>query len=81
VVVICSDGLDRGDPDVLATAMERLRRLCHTLVWVNPHQGEGREFRPGTLAMMVAAPHIDLMLPGHDLRSLEDLAALLPALG
>ena len=80
VVVICSDGLDRGDPDVLATAMERLRRQCHTLLWMNPHKGEDREFRPSTLGMMVAAPHIDLMLSGHDLRSLEELAAVLPGL-
>ena len=80
VVVICSDGLDRGDPDVLATAMERLRRQCHTLLWMNPHKGEDREFRPSTLGMMVAAPHIDLVLSGHDLRSLEELAAVLPGL-
>ena len=80
VVVICSDGLDRGDPDVLATAMERLRRQCHTLLWMNPHKGEDREFRPSTLGMMVAAPHIDLLLSGHDLRSLEELAAVLPGL-
>jgi hypothetical protein len=80
VVVICSDGLDRGDPDVLATAMERLSRLCHTLLWLNPHKGDDRQFRPSTLGMMVAAPHIDLMLSGHDLRSLEELAALLPTL-
>ena len=37
VVVICSDGLDRGDPDVLATAMERLSRLSYRIVWLNPH--------------------------------------------
>ena len=80
VVVICSDGLDRGDPEVLATAMERLRRLCHTLLWMNPHKGDDPGFRPSTLGMMVAAPHIDLMLSGHDLRSLEELAALLPTL-
>ena len=80
VVVICSDGLDRGDPELLATAMERLSRLSHRLVWMNPHKGAGPGFRPSTLGMMVAAPHIDLMLSGHDLNSLEELAALLPAL-
>jgi uncharacterized protein len=78
VVVICSDGLDRGDPDLLATAMERLSRLCHRLVWMNPHKGSDPDFRPSTVGMMVAAPHIDLMLSGHDLHSLEELAALLP---
>jgi hypothetical protein len=80
VVVICSDGLDRGDPEVLAAAMERLGRLCHTLVWMNPHKGHDPGFRPSTLGMMAAAPHIDLLLSGHDLSSLEELAALLPTL-
>lgn len=78
VVVICSDGLDRGDPGVLAAAMERLSRLSHTVVWMNPHKGDNVGFRPNTLGMMVAAPHIDLMLSGHDLNSLEEFAALLP---
>jgi uncharacterized protein len=80
VVVICSDGLDRGDPEVLALAMERLGRLCHRIVWLNPHKGDNRDFRPSTLGMMVAAPHIDLLLSGHDLASLEELARTLPAL-
>ena len=80
VVVICSDGLDRGDPEVLAAAMERLARLCHRIVWLNPHKGDNRDFRPSTLGMMVAAPHIDLLLSGHDLASLEELAGTLPAL-
>jgi uncharacterized protein len=80
VVVICSDGLDRGDPAVLAAAMERLSRLCHTLVWMNPHKGSDRAFRPSTLGMMAAAPHVDVLLSGHDLASLEELAALLPTL-
>jgi uncharacterized protein len=80
VVVICSDGLDRGDPAVLAAAMERLARLSYRLVWLNPHKGDNRDFRPSTLGMMVAAPHIDVMLSGHDLNSLEEFAALLPKL-
>jgi len=80
VVVICSDGLDRGDPEVLAKAMERLGRLCHRIVWLNPHKGDNRDFRPSTLGMMVAAPHIDLLLSGHDLASLEELARTLPTL-
>jgi uncharacterized protein with von Willebrand factor type A (vWA) domain len=80
VVVICSDGLDRGDPAVLATAMERLSRLSHRVVWMNPHKGDNPDFRPSSLGMMVAAPHIDLLLSGHDLDSLEELAALLPGL-
>jgi uncharacterized protein with von Willebrand factor type A (vWA) domain len=80
VVVICSDGLDRGDPEVLAAAMERLSRLSHRIVWLNPHKGNNRLFRPSAVGMMVAAPHIDLLLSGHDLASLEELAALLPVL-
>jgi uncharacterized protein len=80
IVVICSDGLDRGDPATLAAAMERLSRLSHRVVWMNPHMGDNRDFRPSTLGMMVAAPHVDLTLSGHDLRSLEEFAALLPKL-
>jgi len=48
---------------------------------MNPHKGDNPGFRPSTLGMMVAAAHVDLVLSGHDLRSLEELAALLPKLG
>lgn len=81
VVVICSDGLDRGDPDTLAAAMERLTRLCHHVVWMNPHKGDDADYRPTTVGMMVADPHIDVLLSGHDLSSLSELAVLLPKLG
>ncbi len=80
VVVICSDGLDRGDPALLSISMERLSRLCHRLIWMNPHKGDNLKFRPSTLGMMVAEPHIDVMLSGHDLASLEELAMLLPTM-
>jgi uncharacterized protein len=80
IVVICSDGLDRGDPAVLAAAMERLSRLSHRVVWLNPHKGDEPGWRPSTLGMMVAAPHVDLLLSGHDLNSLDKLATLLPSL-
>lgn len=80
VVVICSDGLDRGDPEVLSDAMERLSRLCHKIVWMNPHKGDNANYQPTTVGMMVAEPHIDELLSGHDLRSLEELAELLPKL-
>ena len=79
-VVICSDGLDRGDPAVLADAMERLSRLSHHVVWMNPHKGDDEEFTPNTLGMMVAAPFIDTIVSGHNLRSLEKFAARLPEL-
>ena len=81
IVVICSDGLDRGDPAVLDKALERLGRLCHRIVWLNPHATGDAGFRPSTLGMMVAAPHVDLLLSGHDLASLEEFAARLPDLG
>ena len=80
IVVICSDGLDRGDPAILAGAMERLSRLSHKVVWMNPHKGHNTDFQPTTLGMMVAAPYVDLLLSGHDLASLEELAELLPDL-
>lgn len=81
VVVICSDGLDRGDPELLASAMERLSRLSHQIVWMNPHKRNNPNYQPTTLGMMVADPFIDVTLSGHDLRSLEELAELLPTLG
>jgi hypothetical protein len=80
IVVICSDGLDRGDPALLAGAMERLSRLSHKVVWMNPHKGNDPDFQPTTLGMMVAAPFVDLVLSGHDLASLEELAERLPEL-
>ena len=79
VVVICSDGLDRGDPELLEASMERLARLAYRVVWLNPHKGDNPDFRPSSVGMIVAAPHVDLLLSGHDLASLERLAALLPA--
>lgn len=80
IVVICSDGLDRGDPSVLQQAMERLSHLSHKVVWVNPHITDEAGYRPNTLGMMVAAPHIDLLMSGRDLAGLEELAERLPAL-
>jgi uncharacterized protein len=74
VVVVCSDGLDRGDPEILSNAMERLHRLCYRVVWLNPHKAHN------SVGMIVAAPHIDVLLSGHDLASLEELAAVLPGL-
>jgi len=80
IVVICSDGLDRGDPDVLAKAMERLARLSHRVVWINPNLVHGGAL-PDTLGMAVAAPFVDELLSGHDLAGLERFVERLPALG
>ena len=48
---------------------------------MNPHKGDDADYRPATVGMMVAEPHIDVLLSGHDLGSLEELAELLPELG
>jgi uncharacterized protein with von Willebrand factor type A (vWA) domain len=80
IVVICSDGLDTGDPATLANAMERLSRLCHRIVWMNPHHRDDPDFRPSTLGMMIAAPYVDAIVSGHNLRSLGEFAESLPDL-
>lgn len=77
IVVICSDGLDRGDPAVLAHAIEKLSRLSHRIVWVNPHRGDDPSSRPSAMGMMIADPYIDVVLSGHNLHSLERFADVL----
>jgi uncharacterized protein len=73
VVVLCSDGLERGDPAGLARQMERLSRLAHRLVWVNPLKGSPR-YEPLARGMAASLPYVDVFLPGHNLDSLEALA-------
>jgi uncharacterized protein len=80
IVVVCSDGLERGHPELLATAMERLARLSHRIVWMNPLKGDNADFQPRTVGMLAALPFVDVLLSGHDLSSLEELAECLPAL-
>lgn len=80
IVVICSDGLDRGEPEVLSRAMEKLSRLCFRIVWMNPHKGDNENFSPNTLGMMVAEPFIDEIVSGHSLKSLEEFSSTLTAL-
>ncbi len=74
VVVLCSDGLERGDPELLARQMQRLARLAHRLVWVNPLKGSPR-YEPLARGMAASLPFVDVFLPGHDLESLEALSA------
>lgn len=76
VAVICSDGLERGEPDLLREQRARLRRLAHRVVWVNPLKGSPR-YEPLARGMAAALPSIDVFLPGHNLESLEDLARAL----
>jgi uncharacterized protein len=76
VVVILSDGWDRGEPEQLEVEMERLRRSAHRLVWLNPlaaHPG----YEPLTRGMRAAVPHTDELLAGNTLMSLEQLADVL----
>ena len=80
VVVICSDGLDRGDPEVLDKALERLGRLCHRIVWMNPLKGDLDEYTATSLGMSVAMPHVDVLWSGHNLDSLEGFAGALPGI-
>jgi uncharacterized protein len=79
VVVICSDGLERGDPDELAAEMRRLARLAHRIVWVNPLKGDPR-YRPLARGMAAALPYVDEFVAGHDLASLEALMDLVSTL-
>jgi uncharacterized protein with von Willebrand factor type A (vWA) domain len=73
VVLVISDGWDRGEPEVLAQEMGRLQRSCHRLIWLNPLLG-GADYQPLTRGMQAALPHVDDFLPVHNLASLEDLA-------
>ena len=73
VVVVLSDGWDRGDPAVLAAELARLRRVAHRIVWVNPLKASPG-FAPLAGGMAAALPHIDALVEGHSLAALEHLA-------
>ena len=76
VVVIVSDGWDRGEPDVLAEQMARLQRIAHRVVWVNPLKAsEG--YAPLAGGMAAALPFVDEFVEGHSLESLEHLAEVI----
>ena len=72
VVVILSDGWDRGDPEVLAEQMARLHRVAHRIVWVNPLKATPG-YAPLAAGMAAALPYVDEFVEGHSLASLEDL--------
>lgn len=73
VVLLISDGWDRGEPDVLAREMARMRRSCHRLIWLNPLIGSPH-YEPLTRGMQAALPFVDDFLPVHNLASLISLA-------
>jgi uncharacterized protein with von Willebrand factor type A (vWA) domain len=79
VVVILSDGWDRGDPDELRAEMARLRRAAHQLIWLNPLAAHP-DYEPLTRGMQAAVPHTDQLLAGNSLASLQQLAELLEAM-
>ena len=77
VVVILSDGWERGDPELVGREMERLSRLAHRIVWVNPRVGaSGFSVRAG--GMVAALEHCDALVSGH---SFEALAEVIDAIG
>jgi uncharacterized protein with von Willebrand factor type A (vWA) domain len=76
VVVIVSDGWDRDDPALLTREMARIARAAYAVVWVNPLKGNP-EYQPLAGGMRAALPFVDRFLSGHNLRSLEELAAVL----
>jgi uncharacterized protein with von Willebrand factor type A (vWA) domain len=79
VVLLISDGWDRGDPDVLRTQIARLQRSCHRLIWLNPLIGT-EAYEPLTRGLRAAMPFVDDFLPARTLTNLADLAAHLNAL-
>jgi uncharacterized protein with von Willebrand factor type A (vWA) domain len=76
LVVILSDGWDRGDPEQLGEEMARLRRCSHRVVWLNPLAADPR-YEPLTRGMQAALPHVDHLIPGNSIASLEALAELM----
>jgi uncharacterized protein with von Willebrand factor type A (vWA) domain len=76
VVVICSDGLDRGEPEQVAQEMARIARYAHRIIWVNPLKADPR-YEPLARGMAAALPYVDRLLTGHDLASLQALAGVL----
>jgi uncharacterized protein with von Willebrand factor type A (vWA) domain len=79
VVVIVSDGWDRGDPALLKQELARVRRSCRRLIWLNPLLGSAG-YEPLTRGMQAALDCVDDFLPAHNLASLEQLAGHLRAL-
>jgi uncharacterized protein with von Willebrand factor type A (vWA) domain len=76
VVIVVSDGWDRGEPSLVATETARLRRNCHRLVWLNPLAGTPG-YQPLAAGMKAAYPFIDDFLPAGTIASLERLGEIL----
>ncbi len=80
VLLLISDGWDRGDADLLRREMSRLQRSCHRLIWLNPLLGNPN-YQPLTIGMQAALPFVDDFLPVHNLESLGQLGERLSSLG
>ena len=78
VVVVISDGWDRGEPEVLAEQMARLARVAHRIVWVNPLKASPG-FAPLAAGMAAALPFVDDFVEGHSIASLAELARVVGA--
>lgn len=79
VVLLISDGWDRGEPGILSREMDRLQRSCHRLIWLNPLLGRDG-YQPLTVGMQAALPFVDDFLPVHNLNSLDQLGQKLSAI-
>jgi uncharacterized protein len=73
VVVVLSDGWDRGDVEVLAESMKRIKRLAYKVIWVNPLKA-APGYQPLARGMAAALPYVDVFLSGHNFESLQELA-------
>jgi uncharacterized protein len=76
VIVVCSDGWERGGTELLAEQMVRLRRLAHSVVWVNPHKGRAG-YEPLTGGMQAALPSVDHFVAGHSMVAFEELTGVI----
>nr|WP_204262216.1 VWA domain-containing protein [Blastococcus saxobsidens] len=76
VVVVCSDGWERGGTELLGEQMARLRRLAHAVVWVNPHKGRDG-YEPLTGGMQAALPSVDHFVAGHSMAAFEQLTGVI----
>ncbi|HEY7199802.1 MAG TPA: VWA domain-containing protein [Candidatus Dormibacteraeota bacterium] len=79
IVIVVSDGWDRGDPELLSAELSRLRRMSHRLIWLNPLLGSDG-YEPVTRGMAAALPHTDDFLAAHNVQALDELGALLAGL-